>query len=70
MKRKKSHTATIGIRKVIEEKGDGIHVQLVSRRTVWLPKNKICIRTDEYYGLLAEIPVWLKKKIDNELKNY
>jgi hypothetical protein len=69
MRRKTPGKATIAIRAIVEEKGKGIKVQLVSGHNVWLPASISNIRTDDYGGRLVEIPAWLKCKIDKQLQH-
>ncbi len=69
MKRKTSEKVTLAIRKILEEKRRGVRVMLLSGCKVWLPKNKVNFRTDDYNGQqIVEIPGWLKKRVDEDCR--
>lgn len=69
MKKRTSEKAILAIRRILEEKGKGIRVLLMSGCKVWLPKSRVNFRTDDYNGQqIVEIPGWMKKRVDTDCR--
>lgn len=69
MKRKTSSNVTLGIRKILEEKGKGVRVMLMSGCKIWLPKSKANFRTDDDTGQqIVVLPGWMKPRIDDDCR--
>jgi hypothetical protein len=67
-KRPRAQRSFLGIRQLLAEKNNSIHVQLVSGREIWLSKKYTKIKLTDYGQLTAEIPRWYKDKIKIELR--
>lgn len=68
MRKKRPYKVALGVREIMDQTSKAMLIKLVSGRQVWLSKKVTDIKLDEYGRRIAEIPIWLKKKIDNEFK--
>ena len=65
----KGPKSTLRYFRILQEKGKGVQIRLVSGLDIWLPQSKVDFQIENGGVKIAVIPLWLKKKIDKEL-NY